>query len=56
MSTLAVIGAICLAIWLILMGAVQVFGIKFTNRDMILGILALVAGIINLVAIISAAR
>lgn len=38
------LGFICLAIWLILMGALQAFDIKFNNRDKIMGILAIVAG------------
>ena len=47
------VGMICLAIWLILMGAIQGFNIKFQNRDMILGILAIVAGAIMLIGILS---
>lgn len=43
------IGSICLAIWLILMGAVQAFDIKFANREKIMGGLALVAGVIFLI-------
>ena len=38
------IGPICLAIWLILMGAIQAFDIKFQNREKILGFLAIIAG------------
>lgn len=39
------IGFICLAVWLILMGALQGFDVKFENRDKIMGILAIIAGI-----------
>jgi hypothetical protein len=39
------IGPICLAVWLILMGAMQAFDIKFNNRDKIMGILAIIAGV-----------
>ena len=56
MGTIALIGSICLAVWLILMGAVQAFGIKFTNRDMIMGILALIAGVIALIVALSALK
>ncbi len=38
------IGPICLAVWLILMGLVQAFDIKFQNREKIMGILAIIAG------------
>ena len=43
------IGSICLAIWLILMGAVQAFDIKFQNREKIMGFLAIVAGVVYLI-------
>jgi hypothetical protein len=46
-------GMIALAIWLILMGAVQAFDIKFANRDKIMGFLALIAGIIFLIGVLS---
>ena len=49
MSTMAVIAHICLAVWLILMGAIQAFDIKFNNRDKIMGALALIAGIVYLI-------
>lgn len=45
MTTLQKIGPICLAAWLILMGAMQAFDIKFNNRDKIMGFLAIIAGI-----------
>lgn len=38
------IGPICLAVWLILMGLVQAFDIKFQNREKIMGFLAIIAG------------
>ncbi len=44
-----VIANVCLAIWLILMGAVQAFDIKFPNREKIMGGLAIVAGVIWLI-------
>jgi len=44
------LGPICLAIWLILMGAMQAFDIKFNNRDKIMGGLAIIAGILMLVS------
>lgn len=44
------LGPICLAVWLILMGALQAFDIKFTNRDKIMGALAIVAGVLMLVS------
>lgn len=46
------IGVFCLAAWLILMGAMQAFSIKFANSDKIMGGLAIVAGIVNLIAAI----
>jgi hypothetical protein len=47
------VGTICLAVWLILMGAIQGFDIKFQNRDMILGVLAIIAGVVMLIGILS---
>ncbi|HQR06178.1 MAG TPA: hypothetical protein PLN21_05115 [Gemmatales bacterium] len=49
MSKLALIAHICLAVWLILMGALQAFDIKFNNRDKIMGFLAIIAGVIYLI-------
>jgi hypothetical protein len=45
MNTLKMLGPVCLAVWLILMGAMQAFDIKFNNRDKIMGILAIIAGV-----------
>lgn len=39
------IAPLALAVWLILMGLTQAFDIKFQNRDKIMGILALIAGV-----------
>lgn len=47
------LGPICLAVWLILMGAMQAFDIKFNNRDKIMGGLAIIAGVIFLVSALS---
>ncbi|MFO0814682.1 MAG: hypothetical protein U0796_15785 [Gemmatales bacterium] len=41
---------ICLSVWLILMGALQAFDIKFQNRDKIMGFLAIIAGVVLLIA------
>lgn len=49
MSTIALIANICLAVWLILMGAIQAFDIKFNNRDKIMGFLAMIAGVVFLI-------
>ncbi len=43
------VGAVCLGAWLILMGAVQAFDIKFQNREKIMGGLAIVAGVVYLI-------
>jgi len=50
MTTIDLIARICLAVWLILMGALQAFDIKFNNRDKIMGVLAIVAGVVFLIA------
>ena len=47
------LGPICLAVWLILMGAMQAFGIKFANSDKIMGFLAIIAGVLTLVSHLS---
>lgn len=47
------LGPICLAVWLILMGAVQAFDIKFNNREKIMGGLAIVAGVLMLISFLS---
>ncbi|MFT3882388.1 MAG: hypothetical protein QM703_22395 [Gemmatales bacterium] len=47
------LGPICLAIWLILIGTIQAFDIKFNNREKILGALAIIAGILMLVSFLS---
>jgi hypothetical protein len=41
---MAKLGPICLAVWLILMGLLQAFKIDFKNKDMVMGILAIIAG------------
>ncbi len=46
------LGMICLAVWLILMGALQAFDIKFENRDKIMGFLAIIAGAAQFLALI----
>lgn len=42
------IGPLALAVWLILMGLVQAFDIKFQNREKIMGVLAIIAGVAQL--------
>lgn len=46
------LGPICLAVWLILMGAMQAFDIRFNNRDKIMGFLAIIAGVTTLISIL----
>jgi hypothetical protein len=43
------LGMILLSIWLILEGLIALFGLRFTGIDIIMGLLALIAGIILLV-------
>lgn len=43
------IGMLLLAIWLILTGAFVLFGVVFNGEAMVMGILALVAGIFILI-------
>lgn len=50
---MALLGAVCLAVWLILMGAVQAFDIRFANREKIMGYLAIIAGVVYLIGILS---
>lgn len=47
------IGSICLAVWLILMRAVQVFDIKFSNRDKVMGVMAIIAGVVFMIGTLS---
>ncbi len=42
------LGYILLAIWLILEGLIQLLGLSFTGLNIIMGLLALIAGIIIL--------
>jgi uncharacterized membrane protein HdeD (DUF308 family) len=42
-------GIIVLAIWLILTGLIQIFNISFTGEALIMGILAIVAGVLLLI-------
>lgn len=46
------LGPICLAVWLLLMGLDQIMGLKFPNKNMVLGILAIIAAIAMLLTII----
>ena len=39
------IGMLLLAIWLILWGAIQIFSLSFTGLWIVMGVLAIVAGI-----------
>ena len=48
--TMGLLANICLSVWLILMGAMQAFDIKFNNRDKIMGVLAIIAGVVFLIA------
>ena len=48
MATVRNFGMILLGIWLILHGLVSLFGLAFSGLPIILGILALVAGILIL--------
>ena len=43
------LGMLLLAVWLILTGLVQLFGLSFTGIGVILGVLALAAGIVILI-------
>jgi hypothetical protein len=43
------IGMLLLAIWLILSGVFVLFGIAFTHEAMLMGVLALVAGVFILI-------
>lgn len=43
------IGTLALAAWLIIYGLLAVFKITFDNRELIMGILALIAGVMLLV-------
>jgi hypothetical protein len=49
---LAKLGPICLAVWLLLMGLDQIIGLKFGNKNMILGILAIIAAVAMLLTIL----
>lgn len=44
------IGMIALAIYLILVGLIAVFNITFANEGLVLGILALIAGVVILLS------
>ncbi|HMP02828.1 MAG TPA: hypothetical protein PKD86_15665 [Gemmatales bacterium] len=46
------LGPFCLAAWLILMGLLQAFKIDFKNKDMIMGILAIIAGVTMLLTLL----
>jgi hypothetical protein len=43
------LGMLLLAIWLILLGLVWLAGLSFVYRDVIMGLIALVAGILLLI-------
>lgn len=43
------VGAIALGVWLILMGLVQAFNIKFEKKDLVMGVLAIIAGAVWLI-------
>ncbi len=43
------LGMLLLAIWLILTGLISLFGLRFAGLDIIMGLLALVAGILILI-------
>jgi hypothetical protein len=43
------IGLLLLSIWLILYGLIALFGLKFNGLDIIMGILAIAAGIFILI-------
>lgn len=47
------LGFLCLAVWLIMQGLLQGFDIKFNNRDKIMGILAIVAGVGFIVGVLN---
>ncbi len=42
------LGIILLSIWLILEGLIQLFGLSFTGLGIVMGLLALIAGVILL--------
>lgn len=46
------VGPLCLAVWLILMGLLQAFKIDFKNKDLVMGILAIIAGATMLLSIL----
>jgi hypothetical protein len=46
------IATICLAVWLLLMGLDQAMGLKFGRKNLILGILAIIAGAVQLLTLI----
>lgn len=49
---LTTLAAICLAVWLLLMGLDQAMGLKFRNKNLILGVLAIIAGVVQLITIL----
>lgn len=50
MSITKDIGMIALAIWLILYGLLAVFSITFSQEPIVMGILALIAGVLILIS------
>ena len=49
---LAKLGPICLAVWLLLMGLDQIMGLKFPNKSLVLGVLAIIAAVAMLLTIV----
>jgi hypothetical protein len=42
-------GSVALAIWLILFGLIPLLGLSFEGRDTLMGVLAIVAGVLILI-------
>ena len=49
---MAMLATICLALWLLLMGIDQAFGLKIPNKNMVLGMLAIITGVISLLMLL----
>lgn len=50
--TLAIIGTICLGLYLLIVGAQQLFKLSFESMPIITGILAMVAGVLILAGLV----
>jgi len=43
------LGRLLLAVWLVLIGLISLLGVQFSARDIIMGVIALVAGVLLLI-------